>query len=295
MKQAICLLCCGKLNYITSFLHQFENHPDINIYIHYHKKYETNEYKECVVQFLSRMHNVRCVMTDYETFRFSADMVRAEMALYEYALQDDEDNVVFHLMGESDYLICPPQYFVDYFNRYKDFDFVTYVHDQRLAKSGPNFMLNQLSMHFPDNALCFVKACQQKSLSRSTATRLIGLKDAIEMLLSSNQDFRGTIPGALDEFVVPTVIYSLIGDKSIGAKRYVNWSAKHTGHPNTLRLSDYTNDVHRKEYAYIDYIILGNFIIRKIDVCSPDSLAFLKYFQNKFKEIEQKQRKINDI
>lgn len=292
MKHAICLLCNGALNKIMSFIKQFGNHPDINIYIHYHKKQESDDR---IISFLSKTDNVKCVISDYATTRFSCDMVRAELALYEYALQDNDDNVVFHLMSETDYMICSPQYFVDYFNKYKDFDFITYVHDKRVIQSGPDIIMNPIFAKFPKDTIYFCKASQQKSLSRSTVEQLLKFKDIIESILANCEGITKQIPGAIDEFVIPIVVYNLIGSKSIGAKRYVNWCNIYTGHPNILRLDDYKNETKCKEYEYIDYIILENFIIRKIDVNVPDSLAFLYYFRNRFKKIEHRQRKINNI
>lgn len=288
MKQAICLLCFGDVDKILNFIKQFEDHPDINIYVHYHGCDNINKLYSCP--------NIRYVMIKYRTCRFSCDMVRAELALYEYALQDDPDNVMFHLMSESDYLICSPQYFVDYFNRYKDFDFITYVDYKLGVKTGTELILDYLTNCFPDNHISLAKASQQKSLSRNTAESLMKFKEEIEGVLRMHEaNNYHTVPGAVDELIIPTIMYWLIGDKSLESKRYINWENSKDDHPNTLLLSDYNNESSRARYKFVDSFILQNQIVRKIDFANSDSVDFLKAFKIKFKQIEKMQREKNNI
>lgn len=295
-KQAICLITCGELGRIVNFVKQFKNHPEINIYIHYDVGHVDPEYKEEFESIIYSLDRVKLVTGIFRTFRFSMALVSAELLLYEHALKDEE-NTMFHLFSETDYLITTPNYFCEYFKKYDDFDYITYNwDDNRLAsKYHVNIMNEYISQKYGLNIDFLVKACQQKSLSRKTTEKLIYDHSVDINFICKCRETRDNIFGALDEYVIPNFIFHCIGDKSMTNKRYINWHNVESNHPRTLRYSDYIDDERRFEACFIENAILQQFIVRKIDCFDEDSLKFLELFREKFSRIEAKQRKIHQI
>lgn len=296
IKQAICLITCGDLERIKCFVKQFKRHPEINIYIHYDIAHVADELKPEFEEALYQLDGVKLVSSIYRTYRYSMNLVAAELYLYLEALKDPE-NSTFHLFSETDYLLTSPCYFCDYFKKYKDFDFITYIHDDsRLASSEYRNVLNDyINQKYGLRSEFLVKACQQKSLCRLTVEKLIyGYLESFNELMNIQEVFDNLI-GAVDECLIPNIIFHCIGDNSMPCKRYINWHGSNGDHPNVLKYSDYINAEQRKHKCYVDIAILQQLIVRKIDCFNEDSMKFLEVFRAKFYDIEAKQREIHQI
>ena len=288
MKHAICLLAYKDYNYITSFIDQFNNHPDILFYIHWHN--HSDEECEKLKKYSDKIVYINNL---YRTYRFSINLVRAELNLYFMASQN-EDIKYFHLMSESDYLICDVNYFIDYFNKYEDNDFLIYINDN-------DYNCN-LFYDYNDN---IYKASQWKTLSKNTINYIIEhIQDLFFLIKRIN--YNTVLGGAFDEFIIPTFLKNTLykdNDKLINdSKRYIRWSHSiyynnqyidDNSHPSILT-TDLYNEKYYKVFRYNHYVdvydpinesvILNNLIIRKIDIFNEKSKDFLNNIKEKFKE-----------
>lgn len=301
MKQAICLLCNGfNTKIILKFLKQFEKHPDIQFYIHYDNAGYSDEDTIANINKISEYQGVRYISNIYSTKRYSGDMVRAEIALYEEALKDP-DNCMFHLMSESNYLICSVDYFADYFSKFSEFDYLTYIlWDKRLWRVYPPndaFVVLQDKYGVKSDSDTEIKASQWKSLCRKTTEDLIYKhKDVVLEILGDKDKKQHYKFGAADEFVVPNVIYYLIGDRNFthSSKVYVNWNAG-GDHPMELCIDDYNDILKSKDKELQSNIILENLSMRKININNPLSVDFLNLFKEKHKAKEAKLRELYNL
>jgi hypothetical protein len=272
MKQAICLLAYRPIQYIRAFIEQFKNNPDILFYIHWHMHTE----EECE-ELKNTNTNIKYVCNKYDTVRFSADLIMAEMHLYQMAAKNDEI-AYCHLMSESDYLICSPDFFVNSFNKSSEYNYMTFItNDVRFNR--------YIDMVWDNSYPCY-KASQWKSLNMETVKILVENKNFIENLISKCLDKMSKfgLPAALDEIIIPSFIKNSpqINSKFeiLSANRYINWYCC-PSHPNTLTYTKYklVNIFH----IYDDDII-SNLIVRKIDIFKDDSKRFLDIIHAKFNE-----------
>lgn len=269
MKQAICLLAYKSINYVQAFIDQFENNPDLYFYIHWH-----GHSKEECIELRNSNANIKYICNQFNTIRFSADLVFAELHLYYVASQNSEIKFC-HLMSESDYLICTPSFFVDFFNKAANSNFVTFVTD--------DFKVNTIRKKIFGNDYMGHKASQWKSLNIETIKCLLSYQNTIEELISIYKAKNYTlIGGAADEFIVPTILINEINIESNNLetnKRYVNWSSCN-GHPLTLSFTKYKS----KRYNIDDNEVISNLIVRKIDIFDQDCKNFVDYMKEKFNE-----------
>ena len=272
MKQAICLLAFKSKEYIEKFIEQFQNHPELVFYIHWHG--HTQE--ECLK--LKKEHsNIAYICNLFNTQRFSDQLVYAELYLYAVAIKNEEIGMC-HLMSESDYLICSPQHFVDTFNKSSNENFLEYVwHDDKVN-------IHRFSMFGKDFEM--FKASQWKSLNRNTIIELLNNFNEIQnrmqnfyekfMMMVIKGEWYG---GACDEIIIPSILKNIlhINTDNIKSYRYVNW-AKFQDHPALLNMKNYKDE----SYCIQDYVVLDNLIVRKIDIFDKGCQEFLSMMKNKF-------------
>lgn len=300
MKQAICLLCHGfDSNVIIEFLKQFEGHPDIQFYIHYNDPGFNDTERINNIHRVSEYPGVRYVSDVYNTRRYSGDMVKAEIALYEEALKDP-DNGMFHLMSATNYLICSVNYFVDYFSKFSEFDYLTYIlWDKRIWRAPQynrayTFLQNKYNLEYDSDME--IKAFQWKTLCRKTTEDLIYKykDDILEIIGPESRQQYGF--GAADEYIIPNVIYYMIGNRNFSgsSKVYVNWNSGRD-HPLELNINDYKNHSTAVQKELQSNIIMENLSIRKINVNDPLSIEFLNHFKEKHKAREVKLRELYNL
>lgn len=270
MKQAICLLAYKSFNYVQAFIDQFENHPDLYFYIHWHG----HSQEECV-ELQNRNANIKYICNQYNTTRFSHDLIFAELHLY-YVAALDNDIAFCHLMSESDYLICSPNFFVGVFNKAKDSNFITYVTS--------DFRVNACRSKIWGKNYIAHKASQWKSLNIDTVHKLLDCSEISEKLIDSfeNQAKKFFVFGAADEYIIPTILINEIRiyDNDLKSnKRYISW-IKCFDHPNLLTWSKYLD----KSYYIKDNEVTSNLIVRKIDIFDEDSKRFVDKMKIKFNE-----------
>ena len=270
MKQAICLLAYKSINYVQAFIDQFENNPDLYFYIHWH-----GHSKEECIELRNRNANIKYICNQFNTIRFSADLVFAELHLY-YVTSQNSEIKFCHLMSESDYLICTPSFFVDFFNKAANSNFVTFVTDDFKA----NIIRKKI---FGDDYMGH-KASQWKSLNIETIKHLLSYQNTIEELISIYKEKNYMLTGgAADEFIVPTILINEINIESNNLetnKRYVNWVLCCDSHPLTLTFTKYKS----KRYNIDDDEVTSNLIVRKIDIFDQDCKNFVDYMKEKFNE-----------
>ena len=98
-------------------------------------------------------------------------------------------------MSESDYLICTPSFFVDFFNKAANSNFVTFVTD--------DFKVNIIRKKIFGDDYMGHKASQWKSLNIETIKHLLSYQNTIEELVSIYKEKnRVLIGGAADEFII---------------------------------------------------------------------------------------------
>ena len=283
MKHAICLLAYKDYNYIKSFIDQFNDHPDILFYIHWHN--HSDEECEKLKKYSDKIIYINNL---YKTYRFSINLVRAELNLYFMASQNEEIRFC-HLMSESDYLICDVNYFIDYFNNIEDKDFLSY------NKSAFNVNL------FYDYDKNIYKASQWKTLSINTVKFIIeNIQELFFLIKKIN--YNSILNGSFDEYIIPTFLKNSLyikNNKLINdSKRYIKWSNSIYVNNKAChdRPSILTSDLYKEKYFKIyrynhfvttydpinDNDILNNLIIRKIDIFNKKSKEFLDMFKLKF-------------
>lgn len=264
MKHAICVLAYKDIDYMKKFIDQFENHTDIEFYIHWHK----HNKKECL-KLKSYSQNIKYICNQFDTLRFSKDLVMAELHLY-YIASQNPNVCMCHLYSESDFIICPIQYFIDYYNERLDNNFITYITDDPRVIYRKHSIFNKYEAH---------KASQWKSLNINTVKKLLQNLSLADELINLFIDHKMLIPGALDEYIIPTVLKLKcnIGINCEECKHYTNWENRLL-HPNELTMTMLSNP----KYHLYDDKILSNIAIRKIDVMNNDSLSFLNLMRRKF-------------
>lgn len=264
MKHAICVLAYKDIDYMKKFIDQFENHDDIEFYIHWHK----HNKKECL-KLKSYSQNIKYICNQFDTLHFSKDLVLAELHLY-YVASQNPNVCMCHLYSESDFIICPIQYLIDYYNERINSNFITYITDDQRIIDKKYLIFGKYEAH---------KASQWKSLNINTVKKLLQNLSLVNELINLFTNSKILIPGALDEFVIPTIL-KLKCDIDLNREEcnhYVNWS-KCSTHPNKLTTTILSNP----EYNLNDDEILSNIAIRKIDVNNNDSLSFLNLMRRKF-------------
>ena len=247
MKHAICLLAYKDINYMHRFIDQFENHKDIEFYIHWHN-HDDNECK----LLKSYSNNIKYVCNNFNTFRFSIDLVYAEMHLYKIALQNPEI-CICHLFSESNYLICNVNHFINYYNDNINNNFLTFIYDETI------------------NSMNFYKASQWKSLNRNTIQKLIDPLYLIDELLNELTKIHKP-NGALDEIIIPTILKRKFNiDNNLKPNLcYINW-INCRSHPNELTYSMYKDPSYQITYEEVT----KNLTVRKIDIMNNDCKLFL--------------------
>lgn len=270
MKQAICLLACKPINYMQAFIDQFENHPDLYFYIHWH-----GHSKEECIELRNRNANIKYICNQFNTYRFSPDLVFAELHLYYVASQNSEIQFC-HLMSESDYLICPPSFFVNVFNKAANSNFLTFITS--------DFRVNNIRNKIWGNNYIAHKASQWKSLNIQTVNDLLSYQDIIEELINKFrvQTQKIFAWGAVDEFIIPTLLINTVNielNNLETSKRYINWSGC-ADHPQILTLTKYQS----KKYYIDENEVTSNLIVRKIDIFDQDCKNFVDYMKEKFNE-----------
>lgn len=266
MKQAICLLAYKDMNYVHKFIDQFESHPDIEFYVHWHNHSdeECNELK-------SYSESIKYVCNQFDTRTFTRNLVDAEMHLYQKAIENPETGM-FHLLSESNYLICDADYFVSYFNENSDCNFLSFVDNDPILNIANTFIFLR--------KYCGHKASQWKSLNVNTMHKLLNNLDMVNELIFLNSKSRRGLRGALDEFIVPTILKEKCNiDTNLKHNLcYVNWTNCFM-HPNTLTYSLYENP----DYCINDDDILQNLSMRKIDIMDESCRTLLDEIKSKFK------------
>lgn len=270
MKQAICLLACKPITYIQAFIDQFGNHPDLYFYIHWHG----HSQEECK-ELQNRNSNIKYICNQFNTTRFSSDLIFAELHLYYVASQNSEIKFC-HLMSESDYLICPPSFFVGVFNKAANSNFITFITN--------DFKVNNIRNKIWGNNYIAHKASQWKSLNVETVNHLISYQATIKELIDTykEQERKFFTWGAADEFIIPTILINTVNiklNKLETNKRYINWSGC-TDHPQILTFTKYKS----KKYYINDDEVTSNLIVRKIDIFDQDCKNFVDYMKEKFNE-----------
>lgn len=264
MKHAICVLAYKDIDYMKKFIDQFENHADIEFYIHWHKHNDD----ECS-ELKSYSKNIKYICNRFDTKYFSKDLVLAELHLY-YVASQNTNICMCHLYSESDFIICPIQYFIDYYNERINSNFVSYIIDDKRVINQKYLIFGKYEAH---------KASQWKSLNINTVKKLLQNLSLVDELINLFIDHKMLIPGALDEFIIPTVLKLKcnIDLNHEECKHYINWS-KCSMHPNELSIAILSNP----KYNLNDNKILSNIAIRKIDINNDDSLSFLNLMRYKF-------------
>ena len=268
MKQAICLLAYKSINYVQAFIDQFENNPDLYFYIHWHG----HSQEECI-ELRNRNANIKYICNQFDTTRFSADLVFAELHLY-YVVSLNSEIKFCHLMSESDYLICTPSFFVDFFNKAVNSNFITFITN--------DFRVNSIRNKIWGNNYIAHKASQWKSLNIETVNNLLLYQATIEELIDTykKQTRKFLTWGAIDEFIIPTLLINTVNielNNLETSKRYVNWSGC-VSHPQTLTFTKYKS----KRYNIDDDEFTSNLIVRKIDIFDQDCKNFVEYMKEKF-------------
>ena len=264
MKHAIILLASYGIDYLNSFLEQFNNDSRFDIYIHIDGKTKIDiDNNKTIINA-----NIKYCNHSFSSERYSVEMGDATYELF-FIANKNYDYDYYHIMSES----C---YFSDSLDEFYNFfvinNFNSYINYYKFDK----FLLNGK----PNG---FYKGSQWMSIHKNIINKLLKISDIYNSY--KEQVKNGTIfitYGAFDEFIFQNlIIIHICNEKPEDCKiynnnlRFIRWYCTRT----KIYCPNYLN-IYNVSEEEIKFIKLQSFIIRKINYKDPKAMELIDKLKN---------------
>jgi len=264
-KHAILLLSSYGIDYLNSFLKQFDNELSkkyFDFYIHIdNKTYEDIKNGE---KILYNVSNIIFCQHLYNSKRFSPEMSKAEFALLRAAFINKQYDY-YHLCSDSCYICHPIDVFLNFFDNTND-----------------NFLNYFRSFYNEETQKYYYKGSQWWSFHNDLVKKIIPLEykfnsEYVNDLYLQLQVCPMHSKGAIDEYSFQNlIIYEICNnDPQLIKENRINTTRLHyviftNGIAQTLTFK-YISDIN---------VFKESMFVRKIDYKNPDSYKALKFIKN---------------